>query len=558
MGQMISRLFISNYALIDTLEIAFDDGLTIITGETGAGKSIILGALSLLLGERTDARTVRDASRKIVVEATFDIAGYDLQQLFDDNDIEYYEHECILRREVAANGRSRAFVNDSPVSVALLKSISTRLIDIHSQHSNLLLSTQAFQLDILDSMADNSALRGEYVSKYEEWREAEKKLKAVKSQIEKSNQEQDYISFQLEQFHEINLKENEDVELEQQQVRLSRASELRDALCVVDNILDSSDYPVLGQLKDVRQNLLLTEGAMDETKGMAQRIDSVVIELKDIARSVQMAQDALSDDPARLEAVNDRLDTIYALERKHSVQSVNELIGIQRDYEQKMLSISHADACIAELESKCTALKSEVLAIATIITSTRKQAAEMFVAQFTPLVGKLGLKNIAFDIAFQQIDLSETGADGVEFLMAFNKNQALMPVKDTASGGEISRVMLCIKSIIARSMHLPTIIFDEIDTGVSGDIATMVGELMADIATTIQVMAITHLPQVAACAANHLKVYKTDCDGGTVTGVKPLDDNDHLTEVARMLSGRGLDDAAINNAKSLIDQYKRR
>lgn len=555
---MLSRLYISNYALIDSLEINFESGLTIITGETGAGKSIVLGALSLLLGGKADAHSIRDIDHKTVVEATFDIAGYNLADYFKENDIEYYEHECILRREVSASGRSRAFLNDSPVSIGVLKDIATRLVDIHSQHSNMLLAKPGFQLEILDSIAHNSELLAAYTQCYNALVQVTKEINRLKAACEKAKAEEDYITFQLEQFNEIKLHEDEDVELEALQNKLSNVNELKDALWAVDSVLNCEENSLIEQLKTVQQRLSYTEGVMEETQGMAERVNSAIIDLKDIAMSVSQAQESLNLDPAELDRVNERLDTIYNLERKHSVDSVNALLEIQQSFQQRLDAIESGDEQVELKEKERASLEKQALLLAGELSDKRKKAAASFIAQFKPLATSLGLKNVAFEIAFNTTALSATGTDVVEFMMAFNKNQALMPVKDTASGGEISRVMLCIKSIVARDMNLPTIIFDEVDTGVSGDIASMIGEMMNDIAQTIQVMAITHLPQVAACASDHKKVYKTDNEQGTVTSVITLNSEEHVMEIARMLSGKDLDEAAINNAKSLIKQSTKR
>lgn len=556
---MLSRLYIANYALIEELEINFDSGFTIITGETGAGKSIVLGALSLLLGGKADSRAVRNPEHKIVVEATFDIAGYSLEGFFSENEVEYYEHECIVRREVAASGRSRAFINDTPVQVAVLKDITTRLVDIHSQHSNMLLAKPGFQLDILDSLAGNAALLEEYATHFSALQSIEREIAAKRDELARSKSEEDYLSFQLNQFTEMALHEDEDVELEALQNKLSNVNELKDALWQVDSIFNNEGSSVIEQLKTVEQRLAFTEKVMEETQGMAQRVSDCLVDLKDIARSVSSAQESLNLDPAELDRINERLDAIYTLERKHNVSSVNELLEVQHDFEARLASITHGDEEIARLEADCEKQKKVVKKLAASLSVARRDAAGSFVADFKPLVSSLGMKNVAFEIEINPTaTFTPSGTDQVEFMMAFNKNQPLMPVKDTASGGEISRVMLCIKSIVARSMHLPTIIFDEVDTGVSGDIATMIGEMMADIAGSIQVMAITHLPQVAACASSHKKVYKSDNEQGTVTSVITLGDDEHVMEIARMLSGKDLDEAAVNNAKSLIKQSIKR
>ena len=550
---MIKQLHISNYALIDKLDIGFDDGLTIITGETGAGKSIILGALSLILGERADSKATRDTSIKTVVEATFDITGYNLEHFFNDNDIDWDEHECLLRRELSPNGRSRAFINDTPVALNILRELSTRLLDIHSQHSNMLLSQPAFQLSILDSIANNGDLLEDYRQKYQQYREAERQLLETRQAIEKMRQNEDYIRFQLDQLQAMQLQPDEDQELEALQSKLSNITELKEALWSVENELDSEENSILMRLTTVAQRLEDAERNLTDVEGMAQRVRSALIELKDIAQGVTSIVDTLNDDPAELARVDDRLNSIYTLQRKHNAQDVNALIAIQLDYERQLGEIEHNDDIIEELTARVNACKEAASEIASQLSAKRHEAASRFGKDLLSLAMPLGMKNIAFDVAFNTTDLSANGTDSVEFMMAFNKNQRPMPVKDTASGGEISRVMLCIKTIIARHMQLPSIIFDEVDTGVSGDVANMIGEMMADISRTIQVIAITHLPQVAANGDHHLRVFKTDTDVETLTRVEQLNSDEHIMEVARMLSGKDLNQAAIDNAKSLIN-----
>ena len=550
---MIKQLHISNYALIDKLDISFADGLTIITGETGAGKSIILGALSLILGERADSRSIRDTTSKTIVEASFDIKGYDLKRFFDENDIDWDEQECILRRELSPSGRSRAFINDTPASLAVLRELGTRLLDIHSQHSNMLLSQSSFQLSILDSIADNSQLLETYRQHYQQYREAEHQLHVTQQAIEQMRQNEDYIRFQLDQLQSMQLQPDEDQELEALQNKLSNITELKEALWIVENELDGEENGILQRLGTVAQRLEEAERNLADVEGMPQRVRSALIELKDIMQGVSSIKDSLNDDPAELARVDDRLNSIYALQRKHNAQDVNALIAIQHDYERQLSEIEHNDDIIDELKSRVAATQAAASDIATQLSHKRHDAAKRFGKDLLSLATPLGMKNIAFDVEFHTTDLTPSGIDAVEFMMSFNKNQRPMPVKDTASGGEISRVMLCIKTITARHMRLPSIIFDEVDTGVSGDVAGMIGEMMADIASTIQVIAITHLPQVAANGDHHLRVFKTDNEVETLTRVEHLDEQEHITEVARMLSGKDLNQAAIENAKSLIN-----
>ncbi len=549
---MIKQLHISNYALIDRLDIEFADGLTIITGETGAGKSIILGALSLILGERADLKAIRDADSKTIVEATFDIAGYGLEPFFKEYDIDWDEHECIVRRELSPSGRSRAFVNDTPVALAALRELVTRLLDIHSQHNNMLLSNPQFQLSILDSIAGNADLLGNYHKAYAEYREAEQRLAETVTAMERLKQNEDYIRFQLDQLQAMQLQPDEDQQLEALQARLSNITSLKEALWSVENELDGEENGVLVHLTSVVQRLDEAERCLTEISGMSDRVRSSLIDLKDIAQDVGNIMDTLNDDPSELARVDERLSSIYSLMRKHNAQNVNQLIDIQHDYERQLGEIDHNDEMLEQLKSQVEETFKASTAIAADLSANRRQAATKFVKELLSLALPLGMKNLAFDVQLTPVKLSRSGADHVEFMMAFNKNQRLMPVKETASGGEISRVMLCIKTIIARHMQLPSIIFDEVDTGVSGDVANMIGEMMADIARAIQVIAITHLPQVAANGDHHLRVYKTDNERETLTHVEQLSDQEHVMEIARMLSGKDLNQAAIENAKSLI------
>ena len=550
---MLKRLSISNYALIDQLEIDFEKGLTIITGETGAGKSIILGALSLILGERADSSSIRDKERKTVVEATFDIEDYALEFFFRDNDLDYFDDELIVRREINPNGRSRAFVNDGVVGLATLKELMTRLVDIHSQHSNMLLSRSAFQLSILDNIAGHDEELSEYHNVYNEYKSTERQLQELRDNYDRNRSEEDYLRFQLNQFQETNLRPDEDEGLEQQQRRLANATSLKEDLWKVINTLNSEDNSLIDQLQEVRTTLAAAEENLDEVAGMSERVSNALIDLKDIAQSVSAIDESLNSDPAALQQVEERLNTIYSLERKHNVKTVNELLKLQEVYEHRLAAIDSSEERISEIHEMLESQHAEVLQLAQVISDNRKKAAGEFASTLQPLAQNLGMKNLQFNIDFKPVELNANGCDSVEFLFAFNKNQKLMPVKDTASGGEISRLMLCIKSVIARTMNLPTIIFDEVDTGVAGEIAHKIGDMMGEISHKIQVIAITHLPQVAAHGDSHLRVFKTDTATQTVTGVQRLDDEEHVTEIARMLSGSELNKAAIDNARALIN-----
>lgn len=549
---MLTRLYIANYALIDQLEIEFNDGLTIITGETGAGKSIIMGALSLILGERADTHAIRDRQAKTIVEASFDIKDYRLNAFFDNNDIDYYEHECIVRREIGVNGRSRAFVNDTAVTVSVLRELTSHLVDIHSQHSNMLLSRPQFQLSVLDNIAGNASMLKTYSARYLHYKALQSMLRSQQESYNKGKAEMDYLRFQLNQFDELKLQKGEEDELEELQKKLSNVTDSKEALWKVETALDGEENSIISQLSTLSQVLADTEHNLSEIAGLSDRMQSAVIELKDIAHSVMSVNDDLSDDPEQLEQVTQRLDAIYSLERKHNVKSVDELLDIEARYRRQIEEIDNSDERIGQLKHDIEVQEKELASLSHQLSTRRKQAASDFVCQLLPLAQGLGMKNLKFDVKFIPVGYGPSGCDAVEFLFAFNKNQDLLPVQETASGGEISRLMLSIKTIIARIMNLPTIIFDEVDTGVSGDIASRIGDMMGDIAKYIQVIAITHLPQVAAHGMHHMKVFKTDAPDGTYTSVQVLNREEHVLEIARMLSGKDVNQAAIDNAKSLV------
>ncbi len=550
---MLTRLYISNYALIDRLEIDFQSGLTIVTGETGAGKSILLGALSLIMGERADTKAVRDTTQKTIVEATLSITDYGLQTLFEQADVDYDE-DCILRREVSPNGRSRAFVNDTPVSLTFMREVATRLVDIHSQHSNMLLADPQFQLSIIDSLADNAKLREQYADIYGKYVDAQQKLKRFIEQHEKDKAEEDYMRFQLDQLQAMHLQPGEDTQLEQEQARLSNITEIKQSLWQIDHLFNDDQLSVIQHLKEIVNHLHGIEYLMPELEGMTDRAESALIDIKDMSATIAGALENLQLDPAQLERIENRLNDIFTLERKHQVDSVDKLIDIQKDYENRLMSLEKDDGFITTCQGLMEGYKRDAIILAEKLTDSRKQAARSFSKQLVDRASVLALTNLRFDVNFSETDLTATGHDRVEFNMAFNKSQPLMPVKDTASGGEISRVMLCIKAIIAQQVNLPTLIFDEVDTGVSGDTASRMGEMMGDIARNIQVIAITHLPQVASHGNQHLKVYKSDDDQRTNTHVVSLEAEQHVMEIARMLSGRDLNQAAIDNARALINQ----
>ena len=550
---MLTHLLISNYALIDNLEIDFRKGLTIITGETGAGKSIILGALSLILGERADAKVIRSTDNKSVIEAAFDVKdNSDIEKFLEENDLESLGEECILRREISSNGRSRAFINDTPVTLSVLRDLTLKLVDIHSQHSNMLLGNEDYQLRIVDCVSDNDALRSEYATIYDNYKKIKSQLATLKDDYEKSRQDEDYIRFQLSQIETLKLQENEDEELEREQTKLSNIADIKQNLWQSSSILQDNEESVLSMLSTASRCLMQIENVDEELKEVSERLQSACIELKDLARTISSMQDAYVDDPQELERINERLNNIYELETKHKVKGVNQLIALQRSYEEKLALIDNSDDEIKRLEKELANCEEKARKVATELSKSRKQGAESFRAQLETSAVPLGLKNLRFDIAFEEISLGASGMDKIKFMFAFNKQQQLMAIENTASGGELSRVMLCIKAIIAQKMQLPTIIFDEVDTGVSGEIAHKMGEMMSSISKNIQVLAITHLPQVAVKGDNHYKVYKADSEDATFTSMCELTKEERINEIARMLSGEKIDDAALNNAKSLL------
>lgn len=548
---MIKTLKISNYALIDELSIEFGEGLSIITGETGAGKSIILGALSLLLGERADVKSISRKDVKTVVEATIAVGDYQLKPFFEENDIDY-DNECIVRREITPAGRSRAFINDTPVSLQTLKQLATRLVDIHSQHSNMLLSESRFQLSTLDELGKNGKLLSEYAESYNHFTSLAKQLEIQTQEMQRARAEEDYLRFQYTQLEELRLQPDEDVELEREQSMLSNVAELKEGVSQAESVLTSAEDSVCDQLRLVVQRLSGSTDKLQELQELSQRIEAAAIELKDVSRSLFDIEEKLVDDPQRLEQVENRLNDIFAIERKHNVTSVNQLLELQHRFETQLELIDNSDEALRKLTQQVEESRQVMLSHAQALSISRKQAASHFVKDLLPLAKTLGMNHLQFEITFTETQPGNSGIDHVEYCFAFNKNQPLMPIKDTASGGEISRLMLCVKWLLAQSVNLPTIIFDEIDTGVSGDMASRIGTMMQEISNHIQVISITHLPQVAACATTHYLVYKTDDQQSTATHMERLDSQSHIYEVARMLSGKDVDQAAIENAKSLI------
>lgn len=550
---MLSSLQIENYALIEHLEFNPVKGLTVITGETGAGKSIIMGALSLILGQRADAKSVRTGATKCVIEATFNIGAYGLKDFFADNDLEYDENNTIIRREIYATGKSRAFINDSPVQLTTLKSIGDFLIDIHSQHQNLLLGKDTFQQEIIDTMAANDKQLAAYQAKYRELIALRKKIENLKAEAEQNAKDADYIRFQFSKLDEADLKEGEQEELEAEQELLSHAEEIKGGLCAIGECLDGDGDSIVSMLKQVRDKARNLLGVYPQLSEIADRLESDYIDIKDIADEVNDKAESVNFDPERFEWVEERLSMIYSLEKKHGCQSVEELIAVRDDLASKMITIDNSDEIIAELEAKEKTLVAETKVCADALTKTRKTAATAFEKSLAEKVAYLGMPNVRFKADITPLkNFSPSGLDNIRFLFSANKNQELKPAGEVASGGEISRLMLSIKALVASAKTLPTIIFDEIDTGVSGDIADRMGEVMKSMSEHLQVITITHLPQVAGKGDAHFKVFKQDSESDTTTHILRLSQDERVNEIARMLSGSKITAEAINNAKTLI------
>ena len=555
---MLNSLFIQNFVLIDNLDIHFDKGFSVITGETGAGKSIILGALSLVLGQRADGKSIKKGSEKCVIEAMFDISKYQLEAFFLENDLEYDAQCCILRRELFASGKSRAFVNDSPVSLSILKELGTRLIDIHSQHQNLLLGDNRFQLRVVDVMAENEILLILYKKEFSRYQGLKRELKELQQKAAQTKQEEDYIRFQLEQLTDASLTSDEQEMLEQEQETLAHAEEIKSSLYKVSQLLNGEEMGTVQLIKEALSSVDNLERYYPKAKEIAERLRSAYIDLNDLASETEILKDDVEYNPERMEWVNERLNTIYSLEQKHHVSTVTELLALQGNYQRQLDEIGSFDEQIAELTQLVAASYQELLQQAAVISAQRKASSEKIAEQLAQMVVPLGMPNIRFriDIAPKE-EPDIDGIDDICFMFSANKNSELQPVAETASGGEISRLMLCIKAMIAGFTALPSIIFDEIDTGVSGDIADKMGNIMQDLGAKMQVFAITHLPQIAAKGSAHYYVYKEDTDERTITRIKQLTEEERTNEVARMLSGASLTKASLANAKDLLRKGKK-
>lgn len=558
---MIKSLHISNYALIDELDIDFDSGFNIITGETGAGKSIILGALSLLLGERADARVVRDPSRKSVTEAIYDISNGPLvKELLRTNKLDADSDECILRREIVPGGRSRAFVNDTPVTLPVLRDIAVHLVDIHSQHQNLLLASPEYQLNIIDNLADTADLLQEYRSAYAAYRQTLKQYTDTRELIRRNENDAEYLQYQYNQLAQLDIQPGEHTALEQEREILANVNEIKNDLgAALDPLVNASDNALflMRQAVQALEELSASIGHSSDSidfHSLAERLESARIEVSDITDSLVDYDLAIAADPARLDEIEQRLSMLYSLELKHHVDDSDGLIELQRRLGEQLEALENSDNVLARLEKAAKKAKKNAMTLAAQISDKRHAAAAEFADVLRRTAAPLGMLNLRCEISLTRGKLTPEGFDQIQFLFAFNKNQALMPVGNTASGGEISRLMLAIKTIIAEKIHLPSIIFDEVDTGVSGDIAARMASMMSAISRTIQVITITHLPGVAAAGTTHFKVFKEDDENATTTRITRLSRAEREAELALMISGNPADSAALANARALLEK----
>ena len=550
---MLRQLYIKNFALIDELDMEFRQGFSVITGETGAGKSIILGAIGLLLGQRADSKTVKMGADKCVIEAHFDLSRYDMADFFEQNEIEYDAQDTIIRRELTAAGKSRAFINDTPVQLALLKELGERLVDVHSQHQNLLLNTQDFQLSVVDIIAGDQAALDDYKTVFMRYQDTARRLERLKNDIEQNRQQVEFLQFQYEELSAARLVDGEQEELEQRSDTMTHSEDIKTALFEAETSLTGGDGNVVGKLKTIASALKGIERVFPDAAEMAERVEGSYIELKDLAQEVSSRLEDIDFDPAELDRVNARLDRIYDLEKKYRVETVASLLEIQKDLQTKLLNIENGDDALLQLQQQLDSDAVLCRQKADTLTALRRKASKQIEQEMHRRLVPLGMPNVRFEVSVSPTSLAKNGQDQVAFLFSANTSTALQPVSQVASGGEIARVMLALKAMISGAVRLPTIIFDEIDTGVSGKIAEQMAQIMADMgAAERQVISITHLPQIAALGTTHYKVYKEETAQGTTSHMQLLSDDERVAEIAQMLSGSNVSEAAIQNAKQLL------
>ncbi len=539
---MLKHLYIKNFTLIDELDISLYEGFSVITGETGAGKSIILGAIALLLGQRADSKTIKQGAEKCVIEANFDLSRYNMQPFFDENDIEYDAGDCIIRRELTAAGKSRAFINDTPVALSMLKELGDMLMDVHSQHQNLLLNKQDFQLEVVDIIADDAAQLAKYQNTYTEFVKAEKELSEMTLAIERNRENHDFLKFQFEELENTKLQEGEQEELEQRSETMEHSEDIKSALYTTDNALSAEQVGVIQSLRSSLSALRSIESVYPEVSELIERIDSSYIDLKDISQEISSLLESVDFDPAELDQINSRLDRIYELEKKYHVETVEELISKRDELHQQLAAIENGDESLDALKACRDELESKARKEADALTKLRTKSAKTIEAEMQKRLIPLGMPHVRFSIQLTPIELGQNGADKVSFLFSANTSTPLQPVSQVASGGEIARVMLSLKAMISGAVKLPTIIFDEIDTGVSGKTAEMMAQIMKEMGGHgRQVISITHLPQIAALGSVHYKVEKNETASGTTSKMRQLDADERVREIA-----------AIQNAKELL------
>ena len=553
---MLKKLDIRNFTLIDHLEMALYPGFSVITGETGAGKSIVIGAIGLLLGNRADAKQVKRGCDKCIIEATFDLSIYHsdvLKDFFEDNDLDYEPEECLLRREVNANGKSRAFINDTPVTLALMREIGEQLIDVHSQHQNLLLSKEDFQLNVVDIIARDRQQLADYRAAFAEYRSAQRRLEELREQIATSRDNEDFLRFQQKELSEANLASGEQEQLEQEAELMSHAEDIKRALHEADYGLSGDDTGIVNLTRSIAAQLRSVADVYPEAQELAERLESCFVELKDISQEIASKVDDVEYDPQRFNLITQRLDTIYTLQQKFHVQTVDELLDRLNGINAQLDNIDNSDEELQELERSVEKLHAVCVEKAFVLTDMRRKSAMVVEQELSKLLVPLGIPKVRFKVEVSPADLSTNGADKVMFLFSANSSTDMQPVSQVASGGEIARVMLSLKAMISKAIGLPTIIFDEIDTGVSGRVAEQMAHIMRDMGkANRQVLCITHLPQIAAAGSTHYKVAKQETEHGTVSTMTQLSDEQRITEIAQMLSGSDVSQAAVDNAKSLL------
>ena len=553
---MLKKLDIRNFTLIDHLEMALYPGFSVITGETGAGKSIVIGAIGLLLGNRADAKQVKRGCDKCIIEATFDLSIYHsdvLKDFFEDNDLDYEPEECLLRREVNANGKSRAFINDTPVTLALMRELGEQLIDVHSQHQNLLLSKEDFQLNVVDIIARDRQQLADYRAAFAEYRSAQRRLEELREQIATSRDNEDFLRFQQKELSEANLASGEQEQLEQEAELMSHAEDIKRALHEADYGLSGDDTGIVNLTRSIAAQLRSVADVYPDAQELAERLGSCFVELKDISQEIASKVDDVEYDPQRFNLITQRLDTIYTLQQKFHVQTVDELLDRLNGINAQLDNIDNSDEELQELERSVEKLHAVCVEKAVVLTDMRRKSAMVVEQELSKLLVPLGIPKVRFKVEVSPADLSTNGADKVMFLFSANSSTDMQPVSQVASGGEIARVMLSLKAMISKAIGLPTIIFDEIDTGVSGRVAEQMAHIMRDMGkANRQVLCITHLPQIAAAGSTHYKVAKQETEHGTVSTMTQLSDEQRITEIAQMLSGSDVSQAAVDNAKSLL------